>query len=147
VPVGYADHTEGDSELALAAPLMALGLGACVLEKHLTHDRSARGEDWEAALNPDEMARFVRLVRGVEKIFGSAFVRPFSTAELDYRKVCKKRAVARVAICRDEAITADKVAFKRSDDGVSPEEAALLVGRRALRDLAPNDAITWDVVA
>jgi len=144
LPVGFADHTDGGSELAIITPLAALPFGANIIEKHLTYDRSARGEDFESALNPSDMKRFVQLLREAEKAFGSSAVRPFSEAELNYRQVSKKRAVAKMDIKKDEKITKDKIAFKRSDEGVYPEESRFLIGRHAKYNIAKDDPLTCE---
>jgi len=144
--VGFADHTDGGSELALITPLVALPFGTNILEKHLTYDRSAKGEDFESALNPSDMKRFVELLREVEKAFGSSAVRPFSEAELKYREVSKKRAVAKIDMKKNEKITKDKIAFKRSDEGVYPEESKFLIGKRARYAVAKDDPLTWEKI-
>jgi sialic acid synthase SpsE len=144
LPVGFADHTDGGSEFALITPLIASAFGANIIEKHLTHDRSARGEDFESALNPSDLTRLVQLLREVEKADGSPAVRPFSEAELKYRQVSKKRAVARVDIKKNEKLTKDKVAFKRADAGVYPEETKFLIGRRAQCSIMKDESLTWE---
>lgn len=146
LPVGFADHTDGDSPLALIVPLIALPFGANVIDKHITHDRSLRGEDFESALNPDELIKLVQNIREIEKAFGSPSVRPFSEAELNYRQVCRKRSVAKKTIKKDEEITKEKIAFKRSDEGVYPDESEYLVGRTAKGEIAENEPITWDKI-
>jgi len=147
LPVGFADHTDGGSELALITPLVALPFGANIIEKHVTYDRSARGEDSESALDPGDLKKLVQLVREVEKAFGSPATRPFSEQELNYRQVSKKRTVAKVNIKKNEKITKDKIAFKRSDEGVYPEESKFLVGRTAKRDIKKNEALTWEKIS
>jgi len=144
LPVGFADHTDGGSELALITPLVALPFGADIIEKHVTYDRSARGEDFESALDPGDLKKLVQLIREVEKAFGSPAARPFSKEELNYRQVSKKRAVARVNIKKNEKITKDKIAFKRSDEGVYPEESKFLVGRTAKCDIKKDEGLTWE---
>lgn len=144
LPVGFADHTDGGSEFALITPLVASALGANIIEKHLTYDRSVRGEDFESALNPSDLKRFVQLLREVEKAFGSSAVRRFSEAELKYRQVSKKRAVAKMDIKKNEKMTKDKIAFKRSDEGVYPEESKFLIGRHARHDIAKEESLTWE---
>lgn len=146
VPVGFGDHTDGASDLALVVPAVAAAMGANVIEKHLTHDRSLKGEDFESALDPDRFATFVRQLREVEKGFGSAGLRPLSADELRYRGVVRKRAVARRAIRRGEPVTADDVAFKRSDAGLYPDEIAFFYGRPAKADLAVDDPVTAEVL-
>jgi len=144
LPVGFADHTDGGSDLALITPLVALPYGANIIEKHVTYDRSARGEDFESALDPGDLKKLVQLVREVEKAFGSPTVRPLSEGELNYRQVSKKRAVAKVKIKKDEKITKDNIAFKRSDEGVYPEESKFLIGRTAKCDIEKDEGLTWE---
>ncbi len=144
LPVGFADHTDGGSEYALITPLVASAFGANIIEKHLTYDRSARGEDFESALNPTDLKRLVQLLRDTEKAFGSSAVRPLSEAELKYRQVAKKRTVARRAIRKNEKITKSNLAFKRSDEGVFPEESRFLIGRRARNDIAKDEPVTLE---
>ena len=146
LPVGFADHTDGGSELALITPLVALPFGANIIEKHVTYDRSARGEDFESALDPGDLKRFVQLLREVEKAFGSPAIRPFSEAELNYRQVSKKRAVAKKDIKKNEKITKDNIAFKRSDEGVYPEESRFLIGKSAKCGIAKNEPLTWEKI-
>jgi len=142
LPVGFADHTDGGSELALITPLVALPFGANIIEKHVTYDRSARGEDFESALDPGDLKKLVQLVREVEKAFGSPAVRPFSEEELRYRQVSKKRTVAKVNIKKNEKITKEKIAFKRSDEGVYPEESKFLIGRTAKFAIKKDEGLT-----
>lgn len=146
LPVGFADHTNGGSELALVVPLIALPFGANVIEKHLTHDRSFGGEDFESALDPDVFKKFVRNLRNIEKTFGSPFVRPLSKTELKYRQIARKRTVANKNMKKGEKLTKDKIAFKRSDEGVFPKEAKFLLGRTIKKDIKKNEPITWKKV-
>lgn len=146
LPVGFGDHTDGGSELAITVPIVAAAMGANVIEKHLTHDRSLRGEDFESALDPGRFAAFVRQLRTVERGFGSAAHRPLSDAELRYRDVVRKRAVAARPIAAGEPVTAADVAFKRSDAGLYPDEFRVLAGRRAGRALQPDEPITAETL-
>ena len=60
LPVGIAEHVDGDDEFSVVAPLLAIPLGVSCIEKHLTHDRSKRGEDFEAALNREEFEKWCK---------------------------------------------------------------------------------------
>lgn len=142
LPVGFADHTDGGSELALLVPLLALAFGANVIEKHLTHDRSFKGEDFESALDPPVFKKFVNNLREIEKTFGSPEVRALSKAELDYREISRKRTVAAMDIKKGERITRGKLAFKRSDEGIFPDEISLILGKTAALDIKKNEEIT-----
>jgi sialic acid synthase SpsE len=145
-PVGFADHTDAESEFALVIPLIAIAMGANVIEKHITYDRSFRGLDYESALNPDEMKILVKMIRKIEKSFGSAYVRKLTERELKYREICRKRVVACRDIEKGEIITEDKITLKRANTGVYPDEIKYLVGRKAKIKIEKDCGITFDMV-
>ncbi|MCF8482115.1 MAG: N-acetylneuraminate synthase family protein [Rhodospirillum sp.] len=142
LPVAFGDHTDGDDPMAMVVPLLAVARGAEVIEKHITHDRMAKGEDFEAALGPDAFKVFVTQLRQAETAMGSAHWRPLSERELKYRSVVRKRAVADGPIAAGTPITHDNVVFKRCDVGLFPEELEGFLGRPAQRDLVGEEAIT-----
>ena len=146
LPVGFADHTDGGSELAMLVPMVALAFGANVIEKHITHDRSLKGIDFESALDPGDFAKLVYNLREIQKAFGSSSARPFSKAEEDYRKVSKKRTVARETLEEGERITEGNICFKRADDGVYPDDCQYLIGRRVNKKIVKDEPITWDKI-
>lgn len=125
--VGFMDHIDGSEELANILPLVALGYGACVLEKHITLDRSEKGIDHESALNPNEFQKFVRLVRKVEGAIGTG-ESLFSENEENYRLKTKKSIVARRDIRTGEVVTRDMLAFRRARRGIPPTEASKVIG-------------------
>ncbi len=144
IPVGFGDHTDGGSDLAMSIPLVAVACGANLIEKHVTHDRSLKGVDYESAIDLPELGTLVHNIRDIEKAFGSSSMRPFSIAEIEYRQTSKKRTVAATTIEKGEVISSDKIAFKRSDDGVYPDESKYLLGRTAKVRIEKNQPITWD---
>jgi sialic acid synthase SpsE len=130
LPIGYQDHSDADTEAAFWLPSAALGMGVDVLEKHITHDRSLKGIDHEAALNPDEFARFVRMVRTIEGAMGVSTPRPFSTEELKYRKYAKKSLVAASDLPAGTVIKEEDLTFMRADElGLPPDQSRRLVGK------------------
>ncbi|MFC1927492.1 N-acetylneuraminate synthase family protein [Chloroflexota bacterium] len=147
LPVGFADHTDGGSALALIIPAVAVAFGANVIEKHITHDRSLKGVDSESALDPEGLRKLVKNLRQIEKAFGSPTVRPISGAEADYRQSSKKRTVARNTLEKGERITRDKIAFKRSEDGVYPDESQFLIGRTVNTRIEKDEPVTWDRIS
>lgn len=146
LPIGFAGHIDGGSELAMVVPLVALPFGANVIEQHITHDRSLKGIDFESALDPEGLKKLVQNLREVEKAFGSPAVRLFSSAEADYRQVSKKRTVARNTLEKGERITRDKITFKRSDEGIYPDESQYLIGRSVNTGVEKDAPITWDKI-
>ena len=148
LPIGYQDHSDADTEAAFWLPAAALGMGVDILEKHITHDRSLKGIDHEAALNPDEFARFVQMVRTIEGAMGISTPKPFTAEELKYRKYAKKSLVASRDLPAGTRVTEDDLLFMRADDlGLPPDQAYRLIGRVTSRDIAAYHLILEDDVA
>ncbi len=146
-PVAFADHTDGDDPMAMIVPLLAIAMGADMVEKHITPDRAAKGEDFEAAFGPAEFKTFVQRVRQTETTFGSGHWRGLSERELKYRGVVRKRAVAARSIAKGALLAAGDIAYKRCDVGMFPDEVAALVGHvRLAKDVEINTPIQWDVL-
>jgi len=147
LPVAFADHTDGDDPMAMVVPLLAVALGADVIEKHLTHDRARRGEDYESALDPRQFTTFVERLRQAESALGEEHWRELSAHQLHYRQVIRKRAVAARALAAGEVLTRAVVAFKRADAGFYPEEIRPLLGKlRLTRDLPENAPLDWEAL-
>lgn len=142
VPVGLADHIDGGDLVAKTVPLLALALGATCIEKHITWDRAEKGEDFEAALNPQDFKEFVSLVRAGEIALGERHWRGLSDASVRYREVSRKRMVAARAIAAGTVLCREDITFKRADVGVSPAQLDVVVGRTLKTDLVENDGIT-----
>ncbi len=148
LPVGYQDHTDADLPGAYTLPAAAQGMGVQILEKHITHDRAAKGADHEAALNPDEFARFTAMVREIDVARGSGVPRPFSEDEERYRVYSKKSVVVAQALPAGHALDAADLVYLRSDAlGLPPDRTPELIGRRLRRDLASQELVRWEDVA
>jgi len=134
LPVGYQDHTDAELADGFYLPAAAIGLGVDILEKHITHDRSKKGFDHQAALNPDEFARFVRMVRTVEGALGVAVPKPFTEEELKYRKYSKKSLVAARDLAAGSVLAEKDLTFMRAEElGLPPDQRSRLVGRTLKR--------------
>ena len=145
LPVGYQDHSDANLPAAFWLPAAALGMGVDVLEKHITHDRAYKGIDHEAALNPDEFARFVEMVREIEAARGHSTPRSFSPEEVKYRKYSKKSLVAARDLAEGHIIAPDDLLFMRADSlGVTPDQAERLVNRKVRRLIAAYHLVTED---
>jgi sialic acid synthase SpsE len=148
LPIGYQDHSDADTETAFWLPAAALGMGADILEKHITHDRSLKGIDHEAALNPDEFARFVRMARTIEGAMGVSTPKPFSIEELKYRKYAKKSLVAASDLQAGTVIKEDDLTFMRADElGLPPDHSDRLIGRKTNRAIDKYDLVREEDVA
>ena len=137
VPVGYSDHT-----LGVAVPLAAVALGACVIEKHFTLDRSLEGWDHAISADPAELRALVDGAREVHQALGSA-ARVVSPAELEKRKAFRRRMVATRPMRQGELLTAGDVDFKRPGTGIQPDELAYALGRSLARDVTADEELAW----
>ena len=135
VAVGYSDHTEG-IEVAIAA----VSLGATVVEKHFTLNRSLPGPDHRASLEPDALQAMIAAIRNVEQALGNGIKMP-SRSELPNRLVARKSIVAARAIEKGELFTENNLTVKRPGTGISPLRWDEALGRVALRNYAANEFI------
>jgi len=136
VEVGYSDHTPG-----IEVSLAAVALGATVIEKHFTLDRSLPGPDHQASLEPDELRALVRSIRNVERaLAGDAIKRP-SPSELKNIGIARRSIVAARPIAKGEIYSAENLTAKRPGTGISPMRWDEVMGRRASRDYGPDELI------
>lgn len=131
-PVGYSDHTPGADTGA-----MAVCAGACLLEKHLTYDRGARGPDHAASLDPDQFAEYIRLARRAWDMIGPIEKR-ILPVERDVRGVSRQSLVVTRAIRRGERVARADLTVKRPGGGIEPWRIDEVAGRAAARDLDPD---------
>ena len=146
--VGYADHTAGDDEFSKLSDLVAVGLEANLIEKHITLSRSAKGIDYQAALEPLELNEFVARIHKAYLAFGDDLIHPFSESDLRYRKFQKKSIVANVDLKEGDKLDSSHVIFLRnSESGLSPKELKLLLGKKIIRNISKHQNINLsDVV-
>lgn len=126
--VGYSDHT-----LGIEVPIAAVALGAKVIEKHFTLDKSMRGPDHRASLDPEELRNMVSAIRSIEQALGSSEKR-VSDSERPNIEVARKSIVAARQIKCGEIFTEENITVKRPGNGLSPMLWDSVVGQRAKRD-------------
>lgn len=144
--LGYADHIAGGDPLAQALPLFAMGLGASVIEKHVTFDRAAKGVDYFSSIEPEEFRLFASHVRHCELALGA---RPsdMPKAELAYRHAVKKHWVAARDLKPGTVMTAKDMLMKRVEDAPgNPLPREQLVGRRLKQAISKDTRISRAMV-
>lgn len=136
LPVGFSDHT-----LGIEADIAAAALGACVIEKHFTLDKTLEGPDHQASLEPDELEAMVRAIRNIEKALGTG-EKHVTPSETKNRPIARKSIVAKRAIKKGEVFTAENLTTKRPGDGISPMRWYDVLGKEASRDFAEDEKIS-----
>ncbi len=139
-PVGFSDHTTG-----ITADIAAVALGACVIEKHYTLDRSLPGPDHPFAIEPDELKAMVKGIRECEVALGSPIKRRTAAEEEMYR-LGRRSLVAARAISKGTRIMADMIAVKRPGYGIPTTMFDVVVGRTAQRDIDEDEILVWDMI-
>ena len=135
LPVGLSDHTPGwECDVAAAV------LGAQVIEKHFTLDKSLPGPDKKASLDPAEFRAMVGAVRHTEAALGDGR-KHVTASEAPNKAVARKSIVAAKPIPAGEVFTADNLTTKRPGDGISPMRWYEVLGRTAKRDFAEDEQI------
>lgn len=135
VKIGYSDHTQG-----IEVPIAAVALGANVVEKHFTLDRTLEGPDHKASLEPGELKAMVSTIRNIEQALGS-MDKIVSDSENKNKSVARKSIVAARAIKKGELLSEDNLAVKRPGDGISPMEWEKVVGTYAVRAFGLDEQI------
>jgi len=137
VAVGYSDHT-----LGIEIPIAAAALGARVIEKHFTIDRSSPGPDHKASLEPTEFQEMVIAIRNVEKALGDGIKKP-SSSELENKTIARKSIVASRKICKGEVFSVENTTVKRPGNGLSPMLWDAFIGKTAKRDFDKDELVDW----
>jgi N-acetylneuraminate synthase len=132
--VGYSGHERG-----IAVTLAAVALGACVVERHFTLDRTLEGPDHAASLEYSEFKRMMEGIREIEQALGDGQERRVSQGEMINRENLAKSLVAATALRQGTVIKAEHVKIRSPGQGLSPQHYEKLLGRTLQRDLSEED--------
>ena len=136
LPVGYSDHTRG-----IEIPIMAVSMGAVVLEKHFTLDQKMIGPDHWASAEPEEFKKMVDAIRNVEKAFGTH--EKIVTENEKSNMLYMRRSVHAVHdIKKGETIKEEDIKILRINDGISSWDIDKVIGKTAKKDIKQFQPIT-----
>jgi N,N'-diacetyllegionaminate synthase len=138
VAIGYSDHT-----LGIEVPVAAVALGAEIIEKHFTLDKSLPGPDHKASLEPDELKAMVKAIRNIEVAMGSAEKKP-TEAEKKNMLLGRKSIHLSHDLPLNHTITVSDIEMKRPGDGISPMRMEQVLGKKTTRALAYNHKLSWE---
>lgn len=140
LPVGYSDHT-----MSVTIPSVCVALGANIIEKHFTLDRSLKGPDHKFALEPYELKQMIKNIRETEIALGSP--RKFMPeSEKNLYKLARRSIIAGRKIPKGKVIEESDLIIKRPGYGIAPKFLNIVLGRTAKKDIEEDDIITWDLV-
>lgn len=135
VRVGYSDHTKG-----IEVPIAAVAMGAEIIEKHFTLDRSMPGPDHVASIEPDELRQMVSSIRNIEQAIGVER-KKVSSSERKNIDIARRSIIAAKNINKGELFTEENLTAKRPGTGISPMRWDEVVGQRAKRDFKEDELI------
>ncbi len=134
--VGYSDHT-----LGIEVPIAAVAMGAKVIEKHFTLDKTMEGPDHKASIEPGELTEMVKAIRNIEKAMGNGIKKP-NLSEQQIEKVVKKKIVALKRIKKGEIFSKKNITVKRSAYGLPAEFWDVIYGMKASKNFEDDQGIT-----
>ena len=135
VAVGYSDHT-----LGIEVDIAAVAMGATIIEKHFTIDKTMDGPDHKSSIDPEELKAMVSSIRNIEKALGSSIKKP-SKSEKPNIIMARKSIVARKSIKKGELFTEKNITIKRPGIGISPMKWDTILGKVAERDYQIDDLL------
>ena len=138
--VGYSDHT-----LGIIVPIMAVALGASVIEKHFTMDRNLPGPDHKASLEPEKLQQMVESIRNVEKALGSDKKKP-TISEKEIMRLVRKSIVSKQEIDKGTILKREMLTIKRPGTGMQSIEIEKLIGKKTKRQIFRDEIFSSNMV-
>jgi N,N'-diacetyllegionaminate synthase len=137
--VGYSDHTAG-----IEVPIAAVALGASMIEKHFTLDKSMEGPDHRASLEPDELIAMVKSIRNVEAALSGSGLKSPGIGESKNRVVARKSIHIANGLSEGAVLTATDLVMKRPGDGISPMQIDKVIGRKLKKPMEVDEQLKWE---
>lgn len=138
LPVGYSDHT-----LGILIPTVAVGLGACVIEKHFTLNKTLSGPDHKASMLPEELKQLVQAIRDIESALGDGEKKPAAN-ELPIRELVRRSATLKRALTKGSAICSDDLILLRPGNGICPADLSKIIGYKLKLNLPQGSTLLWE---
>ncbi|MBF7045952.1 N-acetylneuraminate synthase [Campylobacter volucris] len=135
LPVGYSDHT-----LGISVSIAAVTMGACVIEKHFTLDKTMQGPDHQASLDINELKAMVKSIRDIEKALGDGVKKP-SKSEMKNIDIVRKSLVAKKAIKKGECFSEENLTTKRPGNGICAMNYEKYIGKIAQKNYQEDELI------
>lgn len=141
VPIGYSDHATD-----LVAGPLAVAAGACIVEKHLTYDRSAPGPDHAASADPEQFRHYVHSIRQAERLRGTPGRRVLPI-ENDVRRVSRQSVVLKRNLNPGDTLREEDLQIQRPGTGIPAAEINRVIGMRPRQAIQAGTLLSWDMLA
>ena len=138
VAVGYSDHT-----LGIEVPIAAVALGAEIIEKHFTLDKTMEGPDHVASLEPDELKEMTRTIRNIEKALGSGIKKP-NKSEVKIQSIVKRKIVLAKAVEANHILKESDLEYKRCENGIESKYYKSIIGKKVKRKIDADSPLMWE---
>jgi len=136
--IGYSDHT-----LGILASLAAVAMGAAVIEKHFTVDKSLPGPDHRSSIDSDELSQLVSSIRRLETLFGSSDKKP-TKSEQKIMKLVRKSIIATMDVPKDTVLTEEMLTIKRPGTGIQPKDVNKIIGKKTKSFIRKDQVINFE---
>lgn len=138
VKVGYSDHTMG-----IEVPVAAVALGAVIIEKHFTMDRSLPGPDHVASLEPNELKAMVNAIRNIELAIAGSGIKEPSESEKKNSLIARKSLHLKSDLIKGHVLTKEDFTALRPSDGISPMDIDSVIGRKLAENVSKGNSLKW----
>tara|TARA_B110000971_G_C19985414_1_gene489339 strand:+ start:579 stop:1604 length:1026 start_codon:yes stop_codon:yes gene_type:complete len=138
VEIGYSDHT-----LGIEVPTAAVALGAKIIEKHFTLDRTLPGPDHAASLEPDELKAMVKAIRNIELALSADGVKKPSESEIKNITIARKSIYLNKSLSKGQVICEEDLIALRPGDGISPMEWNTIIGKELIEEKQKFDKLSF----
>ena len=138
VAVGYSDHT-----LGIEVPIAAVALGAEIIEKHFTLDKTMEGPDHVASLEPNELKEMTRTIRNIEKALGSGIKKP-NKSEVKIQSIVKRKIVLAKEVEANHILTENDLEYKRCENGIESKYYKSIIGKKVKRKIEADSPLMWE---
>jgi sialic acid synthase SpsE len=139
--LGYSDHTQPENINVITSSYI---LGARIIEKHFTHDKTLPGNDHYHAMDKNDLKKIIREINIIRNILGSNEKHPLKS-ETSSRKNARRSLVAANDISGGDLIRHKDITWKRPATGISPENIDILIGRKALVNISEDTVLQWNM--
>jgi len=139
VNVGYSDHT-----LGMEIPIAAVALGATIIEKHFTVDKTLNGPDHSSSLEPNELTEMIKSIRNIEEACSGSGIKEPSSSEIKNKSIVRKSIYLNSDVKKGDKLTEDMLIALRPANGISPMEIPNLIGRIFNKDLKKHSQLKYE---